>query len=641
MLKVALVGSPNVGKSVIFNCLTGSYATVSNYPGTTVEIARSKSSFYGIACEIIDTPGMYSLMPITEEEAVTRRLLCTERPDLVIHVIDAKHIRRMLPLTLQLLESGFPVCLTINMMDEAQQLGIRINIPRLTDILGISVVATAALAKKGIEELKQCIVSYKTIALERVYHRRFSDTIEEAISSVTAHLPHGYGLSVRMASILLLQQDAVLLQAIGKENVRAFTAQIEKNAAGNFSYHIMSEEYSMVSAILNAVLTCKKHTALPITGTLGRWAREPFTGGILVCIVLYFGFYVFVGKFGAGFLVDYIDNILFKQYITPMVASIVYHLVPWDWGRSLLVGDYGIFSMGIRYALAIILPIVGTFFFMFSILEDCGYLPRLAMLVDGMFKFLGLNGRAVIPIILGFGCGTMAVIVTRTLETRRERLLATFLLSLTIPCSAQLGMVLAILSSHPVGLFFWSMYILAVFLLAGWLSAKLVPGERSSFYLEIPPLRIPAFSNVFTKVYTRMVWYLIEILPVFIITSIVLWLFERIGFLPYIIQAVAPVTSFLQLPESMASVFLLGFFRRDYGTAGLYDLCQLGALSGQQLLIASIVLTLFVPCIAQMTVMSKERGVAASLIMVILIMTVSIASGAFFNWLLYFIPVPI
>ncbi|WP_235814522.1 ferrous iron transport protein B [Propionispora sp. 2/2-37] len=639
---MALVGSPNVGKSVIFNCLTGRYTTVSNYPGTTVEIARSNSTCCGIACEIIDTPGMYSLMPITEEESVTRRLLCTEKPDLVIHVIDAKHIRRMLPLTLQLIEAGFPVCLTINMMDEAKQLGIRIDITALAGILGIPVVATEALHKKGIEGLKKYVAAYELIPSEKRYYRQFSETIEEEISHISAHLSHGYGLSLRMAAILLLQQDTILQEEIGRGNEgKVLADQIKKAAGSKLFYRITAEEYDMVNTIVSAVLKGKTHTVLSVGDSLGKWTREPFIGGVLVCIVLYFGFYEFVGKFGAGFLVDYIDNILFKQYITPMATNMIYHLVPWDWGRSLLVGEYGIFSMGIRYTLAIILPIVGTFFFMFSILEDCGYLPRLAMLVDGMFKFLGLNGRAVIPIILGFGCGTMAVIVTRTLETKRERLLATFLLSLTIPCSAQLGMVLAILSSHPVGFFVWSIYILIIFLLAGWLSAKVIPGERSSFYLEIPPLRIPAYSNVLTKVYTRIIWYLAEILPVFIITSIILWVFERIGFLPYIIQTIIPVTALLQLPESMAAVFLLGFFRRDYGTAGLYDLCRLGVLSGQQLLVASIVLTLFVPCIAQMAVMSRERGGVASLLMLILIMTVSIASGIFVNWLLCFLPVSI
>ena len=192
--------------------------------------------------------------------------------------------------------------------------------------------------------------------------------------------------------------------------------------------------------------------------------------------------------------------------------------------QDLFVGEYGILTLGLRYAVAIILPIVGTFFLAFSILEDTGYLPRLAMLMDRVFKGIGLNGRAVIPMVLGFGCDTMATMVTRTLETRRERVIATLLLALAIPCSAQLGVILAMLSGAPGALLIWGLVITGVFLLVGLLAARLLPGERPTFYMELPPLRLPQLGNVLVKTYTRMEWYLLEVLPFFLLASVVIWL---------------------------------------------------------------------------------------------------------------------
>ncbi len=221
----------------------------------------------------------------------------------------------------------------------------------------------------------------------------------------------------------------------------------------------------------------------------------------------------------------------------------------------------------------------------------------------------------------------MLRVVTRTLETRRERILATFLLSLTIPCSAQLGVILALLSDSFLSLTIWGLYILTIFGIVGRLSANLLPGNSSSFYMEIPPLRLPMLSNVLHKAFIRMWWYFIEILPIFIITSSVLWLSDRAGVLSYIIYSIQPVMSSLSLPIETAQPFLLGFFRRDYGAAGLYEMVTSHGLSKEQLLIASATLTLFVPCIAQVAVMIKERGVFISIIMLLVIIFLAFTGG--------------
>lgn len=632
MLKVALVGSPNVGKSVIFNYLTGRYVAVSNYPGTTVEVAKGLVTLRGVACEIVDTPGIYSLIPLTEEEAVTRQLLCAERPDVVVHVIDAKQIKRMLTLTLDLLEAGFAIILVVNMMDEARQAGLRLELSRLADKLGIPVIATAAVKKLGLGELAACIASFQKPGSPNSYCSHFPPELETAIADMENVLSSDYGLSKRIAALLLLQQDPVLLACLAPSGSgKAVNEKLKGLEQAELAYRLALERQKAVSGLLQDVLSRQASHSLRFRNKLGEWARRPATGLPLACLVLYFGLYLFVGKFGAGFLVDYFDQTIFKAYLIPWLKTIVLSQIPWEWARDLLIGDYGLVSLGFRYAIAIILPVVGSFFFMFALLEDCGYLPRLAMLADRLFKCLGLNGRAVIPVILGFGCGTMAVIVTRTLETKRERILATFLLSLTIPCSAQLGVVVALLSVNPLALGIWGGYITLLFIAVGWLSSKVLPGERSPFYMEIPPLRLPVLANVLMKVYTRVVYYLAEILPVFLITSLLLWCADYGGFLSVLVSYIKPVTTMLNLPEAMASIFLLGFFRRDYGTAGLYDLFRLGALSTGQLLVAAITLTLFVPCVAQLAAMIKERGLPTAVVMLLLIILLSVLSGFLAN----------
>jgi len=626
--EVVLVGTPNVGKSVIFNDLTGRYVNVSNYPGTTVEVARGRCRIKDKSFEVIDTPGLYSLSPLTEEERVTRALLLGRRPDVVVHVADARNIRRGLQLTLELIDAGLPLVLDLNLMDEAAAAGIRIDVQQLSRLLDIPVVATAAVKKIGLENLKTLIAGYRG---QTAGPPGFSPGVETVVGAIVARLAGEYPLAKRMIALLLLLGDEETRTLIRAEaayaEILADVAKVAQSHPQPFSYIIAMERQTVIDRLLAEVVSLGRPRRRTWADRLDRLTRQPLTGVPILLLVLYYGLYKFVGGFGAGVLVEYINQVIFAQYLTPTVTYAAERYLPWEWLQSILVGDYGLFTLGLRYAVAIILPIVGTFFLMFALLEDCGYLPRLAMLMDGLFAVIGLNGRAVIPVTLGLGCGTMAVFVTRTLETRRERVLATFLLSLAIPCSAQLGVVLALMSDNGWSVLAWAAYVGLVFIAAGWLSAKILPGERSPFYLEIPPLRLPVFSNIFIKAYTRMVWYFAEILPVFIFASLLLWLGDRSGVLAYIIKAMEPVMGLLGLPPEAAEAFLLGFFRRDYGAAGLYDLAGSGLLSDRQVLVAAVTITLFVPCVAQLLVMVKERGAVAALIMMVLIALISFASG--------------
>lgn len=630
--KIVLVGAPNVGKSVIFNYLTGAYVVVSNYPGTTVDIARGQAKLNGRMYEIIDTPGVYSLSALTDEERVTLDLLRTEKPDLVIHVIDAKNIRRMLMLTLQLMDGGYPLLLDLNVMDEAEQHGIHIQVNKLSELLGVPVVATAAVGNRGMKNLKQAISGFVPRVPEPLL---FSEQLEKAVQHIAGNLNAEKGFAKRLTALLVLQGGRAAEQALAGEpeaqEIRRYREAFQDKLGKEPALLLAIERQHKIGELLDQTVTYGKSRRQWRTDLLDRLTCEPLTGLPILCMVMYFGLYQFVGLFGAGVLVDYLNNTLFLKNIMPAAEAVVNQYVVWGWLQSFLIGEYGVFSLGIRYAVAIILPIVGTFFIAFALLEDCGYLPRLAMLVDRFFKALGLNGRAIIPIALGFGCGTMAVMVTRTLETRRERIITTFLLALTIPCSAQLGVVLSLLAHNETALLIWLGYIVVIFALSGWLSAKLTGSNGSAFYMELPPLRVPAAANVIKKAYSRMFWYFVEILPVFVATSCLLWIGDKTGLLSRLVARVEPVMNFIGLPREAAEAFLLGFFRRDYGAAGLYDMVTSGRLSDLQLVVAAVTLTLFMPCVAQFAVMIKERGLAIAVIMGIFITATAVASGWLVN----------
>lgn len=607
-----LVGSPNVGKSVLFGALTGSYAVVSNYPGTTVEVSRGALRSGERRWEVVDTPGMYSLRPITEEERVTRDLLlCSHGP--IVHVMDAKNLPRMLPLTLELALLGRPLILVLNLMDEAEARGIRLAPEALSRALGLPVVEMVAIQGRGVDRLKALLEALPPPPpVPRV---DFPPRVEEALSLLEGALS---GPATRFWALRHLEGDPraakeaplspdLLKRALdrlgGEEGRRHLPAVVSACFA--------RAARPMVQAAYRREGSRRRGLGERLDGLL----LNPWTGFPVLLLVLYFGLYQFVGVFGGGTLVGFLEGTVFGEWINPFLERVFAWLVPAQWLRSLFVGEYGLLTLGLRYAAAIILPVVGTFFLAFSLLEDSGYLPRLAMMLDRIFKGIGLNGRAVIPLVLGFGCDTMATLVTRILETRRERVIATFLLALSIPCSAQIGVLLGLLAARPAALLLWAVLVLGTFLLAGTLLARLLPGGKPAFFMELPPLRRPVFRNVWQKTLSRMAWYFLEIVPLFLIASVLIWIGNLTGFFPVLVRTLEPVVGFLGLPPSAAPAFLFGFFRRDYGAAGLYDLAQKGALDGSQLLVASVVLTLFLPCIAQFLVMRKERGWAATLFM--------------------------
>jgi len=630
---LALVGCPNVGKSVMFNNLTGRYVTVSNYPGTTVEVSQGRGRIGDREFGVVDTPGMYSLLPITDEERVARRIILDRSPAAVIHMVDAKSLDRMLPLTLQLLEFGFPVVLVLNMMDEAERLGMRIDAPALARELGIPVIPAVATTRRGLAEIRQAVLEACRASGTPAAPVRYGEAVESAVSGISARLPVCYSLSTRGISLLLLQGDGEVAEAIRTADQKAAgeageIVQGAVNTGGQpLRYRIAMRRQDLVRGIVERNVAYPARTRRTLADRLSEVTTSPLTGIPILGAIIYYGLYKFVGVFGAGYVVNLLEKDLFGAHISPWFNAFLGKLLPgaagWHyWARELFGGEYGLVTLGVTYAIAIILPIVSLFFVFFSILEDSGYFPRLALLVDRTFKKIGLNGRAVIPLVLGFGCDTMATMVTRIQETKRERVITTLLLALVIPCSAQYGVITALLAKQSAGILgvsyawlAWAGILFVMFIITGRLASKIVRGQPASFYMEIPPLRLPQIGNVIVKTLARMKWYFFEVLPLFLLASVLIWVGRITHVFEALVAALVPVVRLIGLPANSATAFLYGFFRRDFGAAGLYRLADAGQLTGVQLLVACVTLTLFLPCIAQFLIMKKERGLKMAVVM--------------------------
>lgn len=732
--KVVLVGNPNVGKSVIFRLLTGSYVLVSNFPGTTVEVSRGRMQLGSINYEVVDTPGVNSLVPQSEDERVACEILLREKPDIIIQVADAKNMRRTLLITSQLAEFGIPMVLVMNMIDEAEERGIEIDSRGLSNFFSVPVVETVAIYSRGRKQLLN--------AIQNASERPRNPLPEEKPESEIFRSINGFAAPALLSIEWMAEGDNQLVQtvasSIGAINFRKLKEWMDRNRAashevalirnrllarlvpvfkkkrqsrfveessgikrfwlvllilglvlfawneiggllriktpfvfvmqmvgdrldgiltggyfgehfirsvlvgrnpdGRFEYGLVPEaiHFLMLIAPVIVPLGMLLSRSRAFVHELGIVTRRASTGipillGVLVLL------YEFVGYTGAQTLVGLIEKVLFGEHLIPWLRT----LLPSGFLTELIAGKYGIISMGLTYAIGIVMPVVGTFFIAFGLLEDSGYLPRLSILSDRLMRIMGLNGKAVLPMVLGFGCGTMATMSTRILSSRRERLIATLLLALGIPCSAQLGVMLGIAAGFSQKATMTVLGIVAMqLLLVGFLSSKLIRGKPSEFIFEIPPIRIPQFKNVALKTWYRVQWYLKEAVPLFLIGTLFLFTLDMVrvqerSILDWTQAALAPVLSgLLHLPREAAGIFLLGFLRRDYGAAGLYDLARKGLLSGQQVVVSMVVITLFVPCLASFLVIIKEQGLKRALAITGFIVPFAICVGAVLSWFL-------
>jgi len=622
---VLLVGNPNVGKSVLFSRITGKFVVISNYPGTTVDITRGTAVIDTHNVTVLDTPGVNDLAPRTEDARVTCDVMRDHPDAVVVQVADARNLRRALLLTLQLASLRRPMILVLNMMDELEKCGAEVDVARLSQLLGIPVVTTIATQGRGL------------------------DDVTHALSS--AAVPH----------------------------CKTPTATRE------IDYELTMEYITRASEILAQTY----HAAPPRKPTFGQrlgwWATQPLGGLLLLCGALYLTFW-FVGLFGAGTCVDFLETVVFGRYLSPwairlfdfalpfphvheMAASPYTLSIPLDPAHSVtllestrqtlstgytmtapmygplqhvlrfthdfLVGEYGLITTALSYGFAIVFPIVTTFFLLFGVLEDSGYLPRLAAMVNRIFRGMGLNGKAVLPMVLGLGCDTMAAMTTRILDTRKERVVTTLLLALAVPCSAQLGVLLAMTARISIGAaILFSCMLVGIAFLVGWLASLLHGGETSDFILELPPMRVPQMSNLVMKTFTRLEWYLKEVIPLFVIGTAVLFVLDKLKLLGKIAALMEPlVQRWLGLPVETASAFLIGFLRRDYGAVYLLD-ASTGPdaiLSAHQVLVAMVTITLFMPCIATLFMISRELGKRTAAIITVFVFVFAFVVGGLVN----------
>jgi len=467
----------------------------------------------------------------------------------------------------------------------------------------------------------------------------YDEKIESALKEIEGHLRGDYKISKRMIGLLLLQDDQdtheLVKEAEGEqyEVILSIVNDAKSGFNHSLNYLITMSRQSQVRELTGDIISESAKSDRGFAEKLSRLMINPIAGIPILLLVL-MGIYYSVGVFGAGIG----EGTFFGEadgsagWILPYIVRLFEKAIPWRIIEELFIHEYGIITLGVRYAIAIVLPVVGIFFIVFSIIEDTGYLPRLAMLIDRMFKKIGLSGRSVIPMVLGLGCDTMATMVTRTLETTRERVIATFLLALAVPCAAQQAVFVGVLSKNLTALLIWVGVVVGELLLVGYLSAKVLPGSNPSFYMELPPLRPPKLGNVLTKTYSRMQWYLLEIIPLFIIASVLIWVGRLTRLFDLIIKLLEPVVNFIGLPDSLAEPILYGFFRRDYAAASLYDEATSSTgLTGNQFVIAAVVLTLFLPCVAQLLVMIKERGLKVTMIMIAAILVLAFGTGFLMN----------
>lgn len=638
---VVLIGNANVGKSALFGALTGTYATVSNYPGTTVEVASGWATIPRRRARIVDTPGAASFLPTSEDERVTRDILLSDSPQQVVVVGDTKNLERTLLLALQIAEMGLPFVLCLNMMDEALARGITIDLPALSRRLGVEVVATVAVRHEGTGRLLQALASPCAGRAAVTY----PEAVERAVEQVLPLLPAA-SLSARSLALMVLAGDETLIpwlrSRLPHESLAAIETVIEslqRRLHEPVACVVTAARLAEATRIAHEVATRREEPESSRTHRLDALATHRVWGIPILLAVLY-AVYEFVGVFGAQILVGLLEDGLFGKVVTPWAIAAADRFLPWPFLRDLLVGPYGIVTMALAYSVALVLPIVGTFFLAFGVIEDSGYLPRLAVMVNRLFKTMGLNGKAVLPMVLGLGCDTMATLTTRILETPKERLIVIVLLALGVPCSAQLTVVMAMLSGvSPAAVAVWAAVVVGVILLVGRLAARVLPGRGSDFVLELPPLRLPRPGNLMVKTLARIEWYLKEAVPLFVLGTLILFAADRLELLRFVERAAEPLLAgALGLPRETAETFVVGFLRRDFGAAGLYRMARDGKLDAVQVVVAVTTITLFMPCIANFLVIVKERGWRTGLAIAAFIFPFALAVGAGLNVLLRAFP---
>ena len=686
MKRVLLIGLPNVGKSTIFSRLINHKVRICTYPGSAVEVKRGTLKVEGQDVEIIDVPGVYNLFSSADNEKAARNILIDEKPDLVVQVSDAKNLKRSLALTSLLAEFHIPLVLVLNMVDEAAQKGIKVKRHKLEDMLGTAVVETVASEGVGIS----AVISALDKALKPSYPSRLPTSLALAVQglvglmdkvlsaedrglSKTIEKKGGQGKKGDSSRILLQKSGAVppfsqhsdlstqtsalcfkralalfslagdkeasqwALQKSGVVDDKAGHDLIEE--AGRSFYRPVDQIISHAGDLWAEALYAESVYFTPVTSTpvlnrIGDLALTPVAGSLILFIMLA-ALYFIVGKFAAGFLVDLLQKDLFAGIVGPYLKDVV-ELSSSVFVREITMGPYGLYTMALVPALGLVLPVIIVFYFTFGFIEDSGYFSRLSILLDRLFRKIGLNGKAVLPIILGFSCVSMATISTRVLSSKRERFIATFLLSLGVPCSAKLSLILVIMAQVSFTAFLVVFgVVFSLTMVSGFILNKLLPAETTHFMMEIPPIRIPSLRNVITKTSYRSLMFLREAVPFFILSALGFFTAEKTGLLTLVENLAEPVVrGLLGLPPQFVESLLLGFVRGEAGLAMLKRMLDAALIDHLQLVVAMIVTILFIPCVTNFMLIIKEQGSKKAFAIIVSVTACAFMTGGFMNYVL-------
>jgi ferrous iron transport protein B len=572
-MKILLMGNPNVGKSVVFNRLTGANVIASNYAGTTVEFTKGGMKLGDRRVELIDVPGTYTLQPTCKAEEIAVEML-NERSnsDVVINVVESTNLERSLNLTLQLLKRKIPIVVALNFWDETRHKGILIDDKKLEQILGVPCVPICAVTGEGVKQL-----------VERLREAKLS----------------GY----------------------------EYEDQERWHEVGN-----------IVNKVQN--ITHRHHTWLE---RLGDASVRPLTGIPMAAVVLFSAFKV-IRFIGEG-LIGYVSEPVFEKLWLPVVTKLSSLMGSAGFVHDLVIGQlidgeidfgqsFGLLTTGLFVPIGAVLPYVFAFYVVLSLLEDLGFIPRLAVMVDTLMHRLGLHGFAIVPMLLGLGCNVPGALSTRILETRREKFIAATLLSIAVPCAALQAMVVGLVGEHGAG-YLAIIYgtLFAVWVILGLIFNKTVKGTSPEIFIEIPPYRIPYFRSLLKKIWIRIKWFLKEAVPFVLLGVLIVNLLYTFGIIQFIGKITAPVvTRILGLPAEAVGALIVGFLRKDVAVGMLIPL----GLTVKQLVIASVVLAMYFPCVATFTTLIKELGVVDMLKSAAIMIISSLLVGGLLNLILPF-----
>ena len=615
-MRFALIGNPGVGKSTIFNQLTGLGVEINRYPGTAVALEKGNVCYKNEKFEITDLPGIYSLDGSSDEEALVRKFLEEREAGALIAVLDAARLERNLYLLLQVAEYRMPMFVVVNKIDEAERSGLSIDTRRLSELLGVEVIAVAAREGRNIDRIVPAALG---AARPPDVQTPYDHHIEAALTSLEKTLS-----TPRHRNILALQggsRDPLLrdsAESIAREieqRHRMSVHQIIATNRHNFSRHLAAE----------VVAIGERKTSFDLDRLLTRTMPGiPILCAILVLMLLA----VFViGSWLEGLIVTAFTTTL----ITPFNA-LGLPTLPAQVGVSLLIA--------LQAGFGIAFPFVFIFYLALSFLEDTGYMTRAAFLADRAMHRLGLHGEAIIPLVIGFGCTVPAIMSVRILKTRREQTIAAFLITM-IPCSARTVVIAGIVAAFVGILWAFSVYLIVfvLILLSAVLLSRITPGEQFGMVVEIAPLRLPQPALVLTKSWLRIKEFLFIAMPVLIITSIALGLLQYSGIIEALQELVAPVTmSLLGLPPYASTALLFGIFRKELAfetLAVLAGTADLGSvMSSVQLYTFAIISVLFVPCVSTIAVLYRNLGARIAALASIYSVSLGIFIGALINILM-------